>query len=352
MKVILLSCALAALFVLTALSCSNKQASESTQNDEEVISEPDDEMDVINEADIPAETFTIEAVDLGLSVLWANANIGADGIYETGDYYAWGESTPKSSYTLDNYFDYYIEVKEGGYVHRGFKVFNKVGQSLAGTEYDIAHNLLGGNWRMPTIDECKELISRCLMEYNYDKDIVKVKGSNGTSIILPNGGYWDSDGLNKCDGYFWTAELPSADFDDSEAYAAIFGNFSGRDMGLKRMNRGYGLNIRAVMDRDASSAIISDGDYDMMGKIGTIDVRTFELKIEGSHVTGIIDSYTIFEGTKDENNTLLLKKTNGVEPFDRMEGVFDGKAFRGTYYNDEENEGRAFKFIMRINKNK
>lgn len=88
MKVDLFSCVLAALFVFTVLSCSNKQASESTQNYEEVISEPDDEMDVINEADIPAETFTIEAVDLGLSVLWANANIGADGIYETGDYYA------------------------------------------------------------------------------------------------------------------------------------------------------------------------------------------------------------------------------------------------------------------------
>ena len=43
-----------------------------------------------------------EYVDLGLSVLWATCNIGADKPEDYGDYYAWGESETKSTYTESN----------------------------------------------------------------------------------------------------------------------------------------------------------------------------------------------------------------------------------------------------------
>ena len=42
-------------------------------------------------------------VDLGLSVKWATCNVGADKPEDYGDYYAWGELTPKESYTWENY---------------------------------------------------------------------------------------------------------------------------------------------------------------------------------------------------------------------------------------------------------
>ena len=39
-----------------------------------------------------------EPVDLGLSVLWASWNVGANAPEEDGYYYAWGEVEPKSFY--------------------------------------------------------------------------------------------------------------------------------------------------------------------------------------------------------------------------------------------------------------
>lgn len=43
------------------------------------------------------------AIDLGLSVLWADCNIGADRPTAYGDYFAWGEIELKDTYSWDNY---------------------------------------------------------------------------------------------------------------------------------------------------------------------------------------------------------------------------------------------------------
>lgn len=40
-----------------------------------------------------------EYVDLGLSVKWATCNVGAQTPEEYGEYYAWGETRPKTIYT-------------------------------------------------------------------------------------------------------------------------------------------------------------------------------------------------------------------------------------------------------------
>ena len=45
-------------------------------------------------------------VDLGLSVYWCSCNVGAEAPEESGDYYAWGETSPKSSYSEANYAFY------------------------------------------------------------------------------------------------------------------------------------------------------------------------------------------------------------------------------------------------------
>ena len=46
-----------------------------------------------------------EYVDLGLpsGTLWATCNIGADSPEESGDYFAWGETTPKDYYQWNSY---------------------------------------------------------------------------------------------------------------------------------------------------------------------------------------------------------------------------------------------------------
>ncbi|MBQ9671399.1 MAG: hypothetical protein IJV34_00915 [Prevotella sp.] len=46
-----------------------------------------------------------EFIDLGLpsGLKWATCNVGASKPEEYGNYYAWGETTPKSTYSWDNY---------------------------------------------------------------------------------------------------------------------------------------------------------------------------------------------------------------------------------------------------------
>lgn len=52
---------------------------------------------------IPESEDAGKPIDLGLSVLWANYNVGASNPEEDGDYFAWGETQTKSTFTLNNY---------------------------------------------------------------------------------------------------------------------------------------------------------------------------------------------------------------------------------------------------------
>lgn len=136
-----------------------------------------------------------QAIDLGLSVKWANCNVGARTPYQKGGYYAWGETNVKLTYTQDNY--------------------NKTekGSNICDTEFDVAHVLWGDGWRMPTSEEVSELYNKCKWEYDGFNKGVRVKGPNGKSIFLPAGGsslyslgipkkdetttrYWSGSGTN------------------------------------------------------------------------------------------------------------------------------------------------------------
>lgn len=44
-----------------------------------------------------------QAIDLGLSVAWADCNLGAERPKAVGNMLAWGELEPKSEYTLGTY---------------------------------------------------------------------------------------------------------------------------------------------------------------------------------------------------------------------------------------------------------
>ena len=44
-----------------------------------------------------------EYVDLGLSVKWATCNVGAEKPEDYGDYFAWGETKPKTQYDWSTY---------------------------------------------------------------------------------------------------------------------------------------------------------------------------------------------------------------------------------------------------------
>lgn len=132
-----------------------------------------------------------QVVDLGLSVYWASCNLGAEKPEEYGDYYAWGETKPKSSYTEDNYS--YYNVNTARYID--------IGSEIGGTQYDAATVNLGNDWRMPTSGEIRELLNNCTWEWTQINSVngYKVIGPNGNSIFLPAAGcyYSYNSGLNK-----------------------------------------------------------------------------------------------------------------------------------------------------------
>jgi hypothetical protein len=121
------------------------------------------------------------AVDLGLSVYWASCNLGAERPEEYGEYYAWGETSIKSKYDLNNY----------SYYDTSSTQYTDIGADISGTQYDAATINLGSDWRMPTKTEMQELISNCTWEWMQISGIngYKVTGPNGNSIFLPAAGH-------------------------------------------------------------------------------------------------------------------------------------------------------------------
>ena len=110
-----------------------------------------------------------EYVDLGLSVMWATCNVGAEFPSDYGDHYKWGETAPIT--------------KEW---HKGQTMGLEL-EDISGTSRDIARVKWGKPWRMPTEGELQELVDLCSWYWtkvNGHKGY-KVTGPSGNSIFLP-----------------------------------------------------------------------------------------------------------------------------------------------------------------------
>ena len=136
-----------------------------------------------------------EWVDLGLSVKWATCNVGATKPEEYGNYFAWGETSPKNSYYWEN-LKYWIS---GDYENGKFSKYvieSKYGtidyKAILDQSDDAAHSNWGGSWRMPTHAEQDELRNKCTWTWSTqgNHNGYKVTSKiNGNSIFLPAAGY-------------------------------------------------------------------------------------------------------------------------------------------------------------------
>ena len=130
-----------------------------------------------------------EYVDLGLSVLWATCNVGASSPEGYGDYYSWGELEPKSSYYNNTY-----KFITGAQQHSGgtyTKYCNGDGKTVLEPEDDVAQIKWGGGWRIPSPDECSELLNNCTWTWTTVNGINGyriVSKINGNEIFLPAAG--------------------------------------------------------------------------------------------------------------------------------------------------------------------
>lgn len=181
------------------------------------------------------------AVDLGLSVYWASCNVGATSPEEYGDYFAWGETTTKSDYSSATSVTYGLSITE--LESRG--IIGSDGNLTAA--YDAATANWGGSWRMPTLDEMKELLNKCTWEWTTQNGVYgrKVTGPNGNSIFLPAAGYrYDTslDGAGSY-GYCWSA-APS-----SYGYYACNLYFNSGNCGWGDYSRDHGFTVRPVSEK-------------------------------------------------------------------------------------------------------
>jgi len=187
------------------------------------------------------------AVDLGLTVKWASMNLGASSETDAGKFYAWGETSEKSSYTLKTYKYISGETFTRYNVSDAYKENDNL--RYLKDEDDAVKSVLGKNWKMPRDYEWNELREKCTWEW-VDSPVpgyvVKSK-TNSNRIFLPAAGFRNaSDKINdgKC-GYYWTSSLDPAY--PGEAFAMTFGSDGISPVRENGTSRIMGLCIRPVV---------------------------------------------------------------------------------------------------------
>ena len=175
-----------------------------------------------------------EYVDLGLpsGTLWATCNIGADSPEGLGDYYAWGETKPKSAYTLDNYTCSGYDGSEGS------------PKELL-PEDDAATVNWGSEWQTPNVRQFEELTNGRyttteLTTLNGVSGYKITSKCNGNSIFLPAAGQISGTTHYEPEsGCYWSRTT-------IDSGTACYMLFAADGTGRRYLSRTMGLNIRPV----------------------------------------------------------------------------------------------------------
>ncbi len=178
-----------------------------------------------------------EVVDLGLpsGLKWRGWNVGASKPEEYGDLFAWGETSPKASYTNSNYKYRSSDIYGDG--------IGKKGKTLI-AEDDAATVNVGSGWRTPKISEWRELEEKCTWKWTTRGGVngMQVTGPNGKSIFLPAAGYCGSSMTYRGSwGSYWSSTYGNDD------WAQAF-EFRNEETTLALIDRVIGRSVRPVKD--------------------------------------------------------------------------------------------------------
>ena len=190
-----------------------------------------------------------EYVDLGIvlnnkKILFATKNVGADTIYDYGNYYAWGEITTKSDYTWNTY-------RFG--TQNAFTKYNSTDQKVTlDLEDDPVCVNMGGQWRSPTDAELQALLDQTtnawVTDYNGSGINGRVfTGTNGNTMFVPAAGYCDGTPFSGVGSYayWWSSSLQGVGKGGGRSlyfYSSGCGMFNGY--------RYYGVSARGVFTED------------------------------------------------------------------------------------------------------
>ena len=185
-------------------------------------------------------------IDLGLpsGTKWACCNVGASRPEDYGNYYAWGETTPKSTYDWSNY-----KWCRGAY-DKQTKYCTKSSYGTVDNKTvlepgdDAARANWGASWRMPTKAQCQELLDKCTHIWTKVNGVRgrKFTGPNGASIFLPAAGWRiGAGGTRGSSGGYWSSTL-----NESSPYNAFELYFNSGYANCLSENRNYGPSVRPV----------------------------------------------------------------------------------------------------------
>jgi len=211
-----------------------------------------------------------QAVDLGLSVLWSDINIGASDVFDPGIYLGWGEITTKNSYIFPNYTYGSYDYSDGKMIwNKYFYEFNTPVsyypfgsvRAVSDNQYgnvdnktvldsidDPAIYYWGDEWRVPSSSEWSELITSCTWEYHDAMSSANayytVTGPNNNSIIITLNGKANLLPGAYTNGHYWTNTL------SSKWPSLAFEVYLSKDEIYKVGSyRWFGYNIRPVKDK-------------------------------------------------------------------------------------------------------
>ena len=193
-----------------------------------------------------------EFVNLGLSsgTLWATCNVGADNPEDYGDYFAWGETTPKATYNWSTYKycngDYNLLTKYCSQSDFGFNGFTDDLKTLQPSD-DAATTNWGEGWSTPTYNQWVELLRKCSHTWTTRNGVngCLFTARNGNSIFLPAASSRQDDDSRIVgdDGCYWSNTLNKTYPDGVKGFRFTL---SIDDYDIYDLSREAGLPVRAV----------------------------------------------------------------------------------------------------------
>lgn len=191
-----------------------------------------------------------EYVDLGLpsGTLWATMNVGANSETDVGLYFQWGDTQGYTDTSTKSFsWSDYKWTEDGGSTMLKYNITDD--KTILDLEDDAAYVNWGGSWKMPTVEQCQELLNTD----NCTNSWTTVNGVNGrlftsktneNTLFIPTAGGAFDGSMNGVGvyGLVWSSSLFS-----SNVKIGSYLWFSSNVIGVNNSYRYYGYPVRGVI---------------------------------------------------------------------------------------------------------
>lgn len=193
-------------------------------------------------------TNNYEYVDMGNLGIWATCDLGSISSTSYGQYVQWGDIQRYSEDQVGSgenkkYFSWndYKFTTDGGTTFSKYNSFDT--KMTLDLEDDIAHVVMGGDWRMPTYQEFRDLVNGCNFAKTLNYTSLTLKTNPTKILFFPLIGGIASQGNFTNKNYahcMWTSSL-------SVENSGIAVDFNSYGLNPAAINRCKGCFIRAII---------------------------------------------------------------------------------------------------------